>query len=66
MATADWKSVHQEPEDYGTYLVKVKGRTGSTVARFDHPMGERSTGWFELTEGGMYRVEITHWDHLPD
>lgn len=65
MATADWKPVQQEPEDYGIYLIKVKGREKSTVALFDHPMGERSSGWFELTKGGMYRVEATYWDDLP-
>lgn len=65
MSVADWKSVQDEPEDYGTYLVKVKGRTESTVAIFDHPIGFRSTGWYELNEEGIRQVDAAHWDTLP-
>jgi hypothetical protein len=65
MAVADWKPVYQEPEDYGVYLVKIKGREGSTTAHFDHPNGERESGWFEMTARGLVRVEATHWDEMP-
>lgn len=65
MSVADWKPVHQAPQDYGTHLVKVKGRKESTVAIFDHPIGFRHTGWYELTDEGIHEVEVTHWDTLP-
>jgi hypothetical protein len=65
MAVADWKPVYQEPEDYGLYLVKVKGQEGSTTARFDHPNGERKTGWYEITSRGFVEIDVTHWDTMP-
>lgn len=65
MAVADWKLVTQEPEDYGLYLVKVRGQVGSTTARFDHPNGERATGWYEITSRGFVAIDVTHWDTMP-
>lgn len=65
MAVADWKPVHQEPEDYGVYLVKVKDKAVSTMARFDQPGGEREMAWFELTLRGFVKIEVTHWDYMP-
>lgn len=66
MATADWKPVEQEPDDYGYYLVKVVGETKSTMALFDHPWGEDHTGWYHECQSGYMDVDATHWDHLPE
>lgn len=66
MATADWKPVDQEPDDYGYYLVKVVGEAKSTMALYNHPFGELETGWYQEFQGGYVKLKATHWDHLPE
>lgn len=65
MAIADWKQPYKEPEDYGWYLVKAKGYEQAIVARFDHPIGCRHTGWYVGQENEWSEIQITGWDTLP-
>lgn len=65
MSVADWKPTYQEPEDYGVYLVKVKGKKEAMLAQFDHPNGERQHGWYEVNSR-VCISEVTHWDTLPE
>lgn len=53
---------YSEPEDYGDYLVFPVGSETATIARFDHPVGERETGWYHEKEG---KIDIRYWAHMP-
>lgn len=67
MSTADWKRTFKEPEDYGPYLVKVKGEKKASIAYFDHPIGHRETGWYEkVGDDEFVLVDVVYWDHLPE
>lgn len=71
MASADWKKCYERtlPEDYGWYLVKTKSGE-VTIAKFDHPIGHRQTGWYVQTcvSCGTYEEldNVVAWDFLPE
>lgn len=53
MATADWKRTFKEPEDYGPYLVKVKGEK-------KHPLLILITLLAIVKLVGMKKLEMTN------
>lgn len=67
MAIAFWRKPYDAtlPEEYGDYLVTIKGSDKTQVARFTHPNGARKTGWYQDWMGHWEEVEVLAWDHLP-
>lgn len=68
MAVVEWKRPYQEPEEYGDYLVRVKGFQKVIIARYDHPIGQRETGWYTLVsenDDDYVAVDIEAWSVIP-
>ncbi len=65
-STVVWRRTFNEPEDYGDYLVKIKGQEDKPIiAYFGHPNGERHTGWYGSTDGEFYEVDAFYWSVIP-
>lgn len=68
MPDIDWKQPYNEPEEYGVYLVSIRGQKFASLAHFNHPNDCRETGWYipiNEAEDEWEKIDILYWAERP-